>query len=143
MAIEKSGSAIWSGTLQKGTGKVSTQSGSLDAVDYTFAKRFEGQSGTNPEELIGAAHASCFAMALSMILGQNDMTADEINATSTVTLDTSGDAPTVTKIHLDVTASIPGADLAKFDEAAKAAKAGCPISRLLAAAEITMDAKLA
>ena len=142
MAIKKHGSAIWSGTLKEGTGKVSTQTGVLSDQPYGFNTRFEGKTGTNPEELIGAAHASCFAMALSMILGQHDLTADEIHATSTVTLEQVEGGFAITKLHLDVTAKIPGADDAAFQTAANAAKKGCPVSKVLAGAEITMDAKL-
>ncbi len=140
--IKKNGSAIWKGGLKDGTGEVTTESGVLASAQYGFNKRFEGEPGTNPEELIGAAHASCFAMALSMILGQDDLTADEINAKSEVTLEQKDDGFAVTKIHLDVTAKVPGADEAAFSKAANAAKSGCPISKLMNA-EITMDAKLA
>lgn len=142
MAITKHGSAIWSGTLKEGTGKVSTQTGVLSDQPYGFNTRFEGKPGTNPEELIGAAHASCFAMALSMILGQHDLTADEITATSTVTLEQVDGGFAITRLHLDVSARIPGADDATFQTAAGAAKSGCPVSKVLAGAEITMDAKL-
>ena len=139
--IKKNGSAIWKGGLKDGAGEVTTESGVLSSAQYGFNKRFEGEPGTNPEELIGAAHASCFAMALSMILGQDDLTADEINAKSEVTLEQKDDGFAVTKIHLDVTAKVPGADEAAFSKAANAAKSGCPISKLMNA-EITMDAKL-
>lgn len=140
--IEKSGSAKWSGGLKDGTGHVSTETGVLSDQPYGFATRFEGAKGTNPEELIGAAHAACYSMALSMILGQHDLTADEIATTAKVSLEQVDGGFAITKVHLDVTAKIPGADEAKFTEAANAAKAGCPVSKLLTA-EITMDAKLA
>ncbi|MEO1676676.1 MAG: OsmC family protein [Pseudomonadota bacterium] len=140
--ITKSGSAVWKGGLQDGAGTVSTQTGVLSDQPYSFATRFEGQSGTNPEELLGAAHASCFAMALSMILGQHGMTADAIDATSSVSLEQVEGGFSITKVHLDVTATIPGADPAKFAEAAAAAKDGCPVSKLYKA-EISMDARLA
>ena len=142
--IEKSGSAHWSGKLRDGAGTLSVESGVLHEAPYSFAKRFAGDKGTNPEELIGAAHAACFAMALSGNLEAAGLVAEAIDARSTVTLDTTGAAPTVTKVHVVVTAHIPGADAAAFTEAAKKTKAGCPISRLLAgSAEITMEASLA
>ncbi|MEO6301128.1 MAG: OsmC family peroxiredoxin [Paracoccaceae bacterium] len=141
MASKNSASAVWSGDLKTGTGKISTRSASLSAVPYDFRTRFEGAAGTNPEELIGAAHAACFSMALSGELGNAKMTADEIKTTATVTLDFINGAPTVTAIHLDLTASIPGATDAAFQAAAATAKANCPISRLLKA-EITLTAKL-
>ncbi|MAN13814.1 MAG: OsmC family peroxiredoxin [Dinoroseobacter sp.] len=142
MAIEKHGSANWKGGLKDGKGLVSTQSGHLSDQPYGFNTRFEGQGGTNPEELVGAAHASCFAMALSMILGEAGMTPENIDATSTVYLEEVDDGFAVTRVHLDVEAQIPGADAAKFLEAAETAKVNCPISKLLAGAEITMDAAL-
>lgn len=138
--IDKSGSAKWSGGLKDGKGEVSTQSGVLSDEAYTFAKRFGGEAGTNPEELLGAAHAACYSMALSNVLGEAGMTAESIETTATVTLDPSG--PAITKVHLDLTARIPGADASKFKEAAEAAKKGCPVSKLFNA-EITLDAKLA
>ncbi|WP_136635454.1 OsmC family protein [Pseudooceanicola onchidii] len=141
--IKKHGSAIWNGTIKGGSGIVSTQSGVLDKAQYGFNKRFGDEPGTNPEELIGAAHASCFAMALSLQLEEHGMVAYELSAKSTVFLDKDDDGFSVKKVHLDLTAKIPDADEAKFQEAAKAAKEGCPISKLLAGAEITLDAKLA
>ncbi|WOI55179.1 OsmC family protein [Palleronia sp. LCG004] len=140
--IKKHGSANWKGSLKEGNGTVSTQTGVLDKQNYGFKSRFEGGTNTNPEELIGAAHAACYSMALSMILGQSDLTPDSIDTKATVSLDEVDGGFAVTKIHLDVTASIPGADDAKFQEAAQAAKEGCPISKLVTGAEITMDAKL-
>ncbi len=142
MAIKNSASAHWAGDLKSGKGQISTASGGLSGLPYDFRKRFEGEKGTNPEELIGAAHAACFSMALSGQLGNAGMTAEAIDTTATVTLDFIDGAPTVTKIHLDLKARIPGASDAAFQKAAADAKAGCPISRLLKAAEITMDAKL-
>ena len=140
--IKKSGSAKWSGGLKDGKGHVSTQTGVLKDQPYGFNTRFEGGQGTNPEELLGAAHASCFSMALSMILGQHDLTADSIETTATVSLEEKDGGFAITKVHLDVTATVPGADQAKFMEAANAAKEGCPVSKLFNA-DITMDAKLA
>ena len=139
--IRKTGSARWSGGIKDGNGSVSTESGALDGVRYGFRKRFEGEAGSNPEELIGAAHAACFSMALSGQLGQNELTADEIATTATVSLEQQNGGFAITKVHLDVTAKVPGADEATFLEAANGAKQNCPVSKLLNA-EITMDAKL-
>ena len=141
--MQRTGSAVWKGGLKDGKGTVSTQSGVLKDTQYSFSTRFENGVGTNPEELIAAAHAGCFSMALSAQLGEAKMTAESINTTATVTLEKTDAGFTVTKIHLDCTAKIPGADAAAFQTAANNAKAGCPISRLLKAAEITMTAKLA
>ncbi|WP_071674837.1 OsmC family protein [Nioella nitratireducens] len=140
--IKKYGTAHWSGDLKTGTGQVSTETRALSDQPYSFAKRFEGETGSNPEELIGAAHAACFAMALSGELGRGGLTADSIDARSTVSLEPVEGGFGITKIHLTVTARIPGADKQAFLEAANAAKAGCPVSKLMAAAEITMDAAL-
>jgi osmotically inducible protein OsmC len=134
-------SAIWKGSLKEGSGTLSTGSGALSAKPYSFKTRFEGEPGTNPEELIGAAHAGCFSMAFSMILGMAGFTADSIETEATVTLDKVDDGFAVTESHLDMKASIPGIDEATFQDLAGKAKAGCPISKLLNA-KITMDAKL-
>jgi osmotically inducible protein OsmC len=139
--IKKKGSARWSGGLKDGRGHVSTETLVLDNEAYGFNTRFEGERGTNPEELIAAAHASCFSMALSMVLGEHDLTAEEIATTATVSLEQSGGGFAITKVHLDVTARVPGADENTFMEAANGAKENCPVSKLLNA-EITMDAKL-
>lgn len=143
MALKNSASAHWSGDLKTGKGQISTASGGHSGLPYDFRKRFEGEKGTNPEELIGAAHSACFSMALSGELGKAGLTADAIDTTATVTLDFIDGSATVTKIHLDLTAKVPGASDAAFQKAAADAKAGCPISRLLKAAEITLTAKLA
>ena len=140
--MKRSASAVWKGGLKDGRGTVSSSSGALSNVPYNFAMRFENETGTNPEELIAAAHAACFSMALSLFLGNAGMTAESINTTASVTLEKVGDAFTVTASHLDTTVRIPNADKAKFQEAAEGAKAGCPISRLLNT-KITLDAKLA
>jgi osmotically inducible protein OsmC len=140
--MQRKASAQWRGGLKDGKGTVSTGSGALQNKAYSFTTRFENEPGTNPEELIAAAHAGCFSMALSGQLGSAGLTADSIDTTATVTMEKLDAGWTVTKVHLDVTAKIPGADKAKFETAANNAKAGCPISRLLKA-EITMDAKLA
>ena len=134
-------SAVWNGSLKQGKGTISTESGALSNTPYSFATRFEGVRGTNPEELIGAAHAGCFTMALSAQLGEAGLTAESLETSAAVTLEKIEAGWTVTKIHLDVAARIPGASQAAFDKAAANAKAGCPISRLLKA-EITMTATL-
>jgi len=139
--MKRSASAVWKGGLKDGRGTVSSSSGALSNVPYNFSMRFENETGTNPEELIAAAHAACFSMALSLFLGNAGMTADSINTTATVTLEKVGDAFTVTSSHLDTTVRIPNADQAKFEQAADGAKAGCPISRLLNT-KITLDARL-
>ncbi len=140
--MDRSASAVWNGSLKEGKGTISSQSGALKSMQYSFAARFAEGVGTNPEELIAAAHAGCFSMALSAELGKAGFTPDSIETTAVATLDLH-DKPTVTKIHLTTKAKIPGIDKAKFDEIAKGAKEGCPISRLLKAAEITLDATLA
>lgn len=139
--MQRKGSAHWSGGLKDGKGTVSTASGVLNNSQYSFGTRFENGIGTNPEELIAAAHASCFSMALSAQLGNAGMTAESIDTTATVTLEKTDAGFTITSSQLAVNVKIPGADKAKFDEAAKAAETGCPISRVLNA-KITMDAKL-
>jgi osmotically inducible protein OsmC len=140
--MERTASAVWNGSLKEGKGTISTQSGTLKDQQYSFAARFAEGVGTNPEELIAAAHAGCFSMALSAELGKAGFTPDSIETSARLTLDMH-DKPTITKIHLTTKAKIPGIDKAKFDEIAAGAKAGCPVSRLLApAAEITLDATL-
>lgn len=139
--IKTQGSAIWSGGIKDGRGAISTKSGALAKYPYGFASRFEGKPGTNPEELIGAAHAGCFTMALSLILGEAGLTAEKMTTTAEVTLDKVSDGFAITKVHLTLTAKIPGADQAKFEELTAKAKAGCPVSKLLKA-DITLDAKL-
>ena len=134
-------SAVWNGGLKDGGGKMSTDSGVLSDTQYSFSTRFEDGIGTNPEELIAAAHAGCFSMALSGQLGAAGMTAESINTTAAVRLEKLDSGFAITSVHLDVTACVPGADEAAFATAAANAKAGCPVSKLLNA-EITMDAKL-
>lgn len=142
--MERSASAAWQGGPKDGDGRISTESGVLSAARYGFATRFENEAGTNPEELIAAAHAGCFAMALAGRLAAAGMTARSIAVKATVRLEELAGGWTVTQIHLDVTARIPGADAAKFMTAAENARAGCPISRLLgAAAKITLEGRLA
>ncbi len=140
--MKRTGSAVWTGGLKDGKGTVSTESGVLDGVNYGFSKRFGDEAGSNPEELIGAAHASCFSMALSAVLGEAGLTAEEISTTAAVTVrPAAGGGFEIPAVHLTVTARIPGADEAAFLKAAEGAKAGCPVSKLLKA-DITMDAKL-
>jgi osmotically inducible protein OsmC len=139
--MKRNGSAVWTGGLKDGKGTVSTDSGVLSNTQYSFSTRFEDGKGTNPEELIAAAHAGCFSMALSGQLGNAGMTAESIATTATVNLEKTDAGFTITAIHLDVKAKIPGADKAKFETAANNAKAGCPVSRVLNAT-ITMNATL-
>ncbi|MGH6630836.1 MAG: OsmC family protein [Burkholderiales bacterium] len=139
--MKRKASAVWKGGLKDGKGTISTASGVLSNTQYSFSTRFEEGQGTNPEELIAAAHAGCFSMALSGQLGNAGLTAESINTTATVTMEKTEAGFTITAVHLDVSAKIPGADAQAFATAANNAKAGCPISRLLKA-EITMDAKL-
>jgi osmotically inducible protein OsmC len=138
----RTGSAVWKGNLKEGSGTVSTESGVLRESPYSFKSRFESAPATNPEELVAAAHAGCFSMALSAQLQGAGLTPDRIDTTAKVTFEKVGDGFSVTASHLVVTAKIPGADPGVFSTVAEAAKAGCPISRLLNA-KITMEAKLA
>ena len=135
------GSAVWSGGLKDGKGSISTKSGALKDYPYGFASRFEGKPGTNPEELIGAAHAGCFTMALSLILGEAKLTADKMETQADVTLEKQAEGFAITRVHLTLKAKIPGVDNAKFQELAAKAKVGCPVSKLLKA-DITLDASL-
>ena len=139
--MKRKASAIWSGGLKDGRGAISTESGVLKQTQYSFGTRFENGVGTNPEELVAAAHAGCFTMALSAELGKAGMTAERLETTATVTMDKLEIGWTVTEIHLDVAAKIPGAGAPAFEVAASAAKDNCPISRLLNA-KITMRAAL-
>ncbi len=139
--MERKGWAVWQGDLKSGKGTVSTASGVLKDNQYSFSSRFEEGIGTNPEELVGAAHAGCFSMALSAILGEDNVVPEKIETAATVTFKPVEGQPTVTSVHLVVEAKVPGIDEKQFAEAAAKAKAGCPISRLLNT-EITMDAKL-
>ena len=139
--MKRKASAVWKGGLKDGKGTISTDSGVLSDTQYSFSTRFEQGVGTNPEELIAAAHAGCFSMALSAQLGDAGLTAERIRTTASVTLDKTEVEFTITAIHLDVTAKIPGADQQAFERAANNAKAGCPVSKVLNA-QITMDAKL-
>ncbi|WP_368529197.1 OsmC family protein [Enterobacter cloacae] len=141
MTIHKHGSAHWSGDIKKGKGTVSTESGVLNQQPYGFNTRFEGAKGTNPEELIGAAHAACFSMALSLMIGEAGYTADSIDTTADVSLDKTDAGFAISKIALNSKVTVPGIDPQKFDGIIQKAKAGCPVSQVLKA-EITLDYKL-
>lgn len=139
--MKRNGSAVWRGDLKKGKGTVSTESGVLRDTPYSFTSRFEDGAGTNPEELVAAAHAGCFSMALSVQLGNAGFTPERIATSATVSFSKLDEGWTVTGVHLDVAAKVPGASAEAFSSAANSAKEGCPISRLLKAA-ITMEARL-
>ncbi len=139
--MERTASAVWNGSLKDGKGAITTQSGILSDAPYSFVTRFENAKGTNPEELIGAAHAGCFTMALSAQLGTIHVTPERIQTTATVTLENLSGAWTISKIHLDVTAKIPGISQSAFEAAAASAKANCPVSRLFKS-EITLKTTL-
>jgi lipoyl-dependent peroxiredoxin len=139
--MQRKGSAVWQGDLRTGKGSISTDSGVLKRTQYSFSTRFENGIGTNPEELLAAAHAGCFTMALSGQLGNAGMIAENLETTATVTLEKIGDAFSITTSHLDLVARIPGADKTKFDAAVKAAETGCPVSKLFKA-EISVSARL-
>ncbi len=139
--MKRTATAAWTGGIQDGKGAISTQSGVLSSAQYSFKTRFEDGVGTNPEELAAAAHAGCFSMALSLILGEAGMTPETIETTATVTLSKDGSGFSITESHLDVKAKIPGADRAAFQKAAEAAEGGCPISKLFRT-KITMNAQL-
>lgn len=139
--MKSSGSAVWSGGIKDGKGTISTQSGALKEHPYGFSSRFEGKPGTNPEELIGAAHAGCFTMALSLILGEANLTATRMETRADVTLEKQGDGFAITAVHLTLKAAVPSATPEKFQELADKAKVNCPVSKLLST-QITLDATL-
>jgi osmotically inducible protein OsmC len=139
--MKRNASAVWKGDLKSGKGTISTDSGVLSDTQYSFKTRFEDGKGTNPEELIAAAHAGCFSMALSSELGKLGLTADTISTTASVSLEKTDAGFTITAVHLDLKAKVPGADKGTFETAANNAKKGCPVSRVLNA-EITLDAAL-
>jgi lipoyl-dependent peroxiredoxin len=139
--MQRKATAIWNGGLKDGKGTVSTESGVLKQAQYSFSTRFENGIGTNPEELLAAAHAGCFTMALSAQLGSAGLTAQKLVTTATISLEKLADGFAITKSHLDLIARIPGADQAKFDAAVKAAETGCPVSKLFKAA-ISVAARL-
>jgi osmotically inducible protein OsmC len=139
--MQRKSSAVWLGGLKEGKGVLSTDSGILRETPYSFITRFENGKGTNPEELLAAAHAGCFAMALSAELGKLGITPEKLEVTATVTLDKVGEGFSITKSHLDLKAQIPGTDKTQFDAAVKAAKEGCPVSKLFKA-EISVSSQL-
>ena len=139
--MQRKASAVWQGDLKTGKGAISTDSGVLKQTQYSFSTRFENGVGTNPEELLAAAHAGCFTMALSAQLGGAGLTAQKLETTATVSLEKVGDGFSITKSHLDLVARVPGGDKAKFDAAVKAAETGCPVSKLFKA-EISVTARL-
>ncbi|MBC3455944.1 OsmC family protein [Pseudomonas mosselii] len=139
--MKKTASAVWQGSLKDGKGQISTESGALKQAPYGFNTRFEGTPGTNPEELIGAAHAGCFSMALSMMLGEAGFTPERIDTHAEVSLDKQADGFAITAVHLTLKATVPGASEAQFQEIANKAKAGCPVSKVLNAT-ISLDATL-
>ena len=139
--MKRNASAVWKGGLKDGKGTISSDSGVLADTQYSFSTRFEDGKGTNPEELIAAAHAGCFSMALSAQLGTMGLTPGEIRTSAAVSLDKVGEGFAITAVHLTVKAKVPGADAAQFQTAANNAKAGCPVSKVLNAT-ITMDATL-
>jgi osmotically inducible protein OsmC len=139
--MQRKASAVWQGGIKDGKGHITTDSSVLSATPYSFSTRFEDVPGTNPEELIAAAHAGCFSMALSLMLGEVDIRPERIDTTAAVTLEKTEGGFSITKVHLDVQVRAPGADRARFEAAAAKAKAGCPVSKVLNAA-ITMNAKL-
>ena len=141
MKIQRNGSAQWSGGIKDGKGSISTESGALKSYPYGFASRFEGKPGSNPEELLGAAHAACFTMALSLILGEAKLTATQMDTTARVTLEQVEGGWAINAVHLTLRAKVPGADAATLAELAAKAKAGCPVSKVLNAT-ITLDAAL-
>ena len=141
MKINRSGSAAWQGGLKDGRGSVSTESGALKDYPYGFSSRFEGKTGTNPEELLAAAHAGCFTMALSLILGEAKLVAERMDTSARVTLEQVEGGFSITAVHLTLKAKVPGTDAATFQSLAAKAKAGCPVSKLFKA-DITLDAEL-
>ncbi|WP_435101406.1 OsmC family protein [Arhodomonas sp. AD133] len=139
--MKRNAAAVWQGGLKDGSGTISSESGVIANAQYSFGTRFEQGTGTNPEELLAAAHAGCYSMALSLVLGESQITPERIDTTATVTIEPSDDGFTITAVHLDVHARVPGVDREVFETAANNAKAGCPVSKLFNA-EITLDAHL-
>ena len=139
--MQRKASAVWQGDLKSGKGAISTESGTLRQAQYSFSTRFENGVGTNPEELLAAAHAGCFTMALSNQLGSAGLKPEKLETSCTISLEKLPDGFAITKSHLDLVAKVPGADKAKFDAAVKAAETGCPVSKLFKA-EISVNARL-
>lgn len=142
LKVKRRGSVAWTGGIKDGKGSINTESGALSAYPYGFSSRFEGQAGSNPEELLGAAHAACFTMALSLILGQAGFTADSLETSAEVTLEEQDGGYAITAIHLTLKGKVPNIDAATFDELAGKAKANCPVSKVLNA-DITLSSELA
>ncbi len=141
MKIIKKGSAVWNGGLKDGKGAISTESGALSNYPYGFAQRFEGVRGSNPEELLGAAHAACFTMALSLVLGEAGLKAERMETTATVALEKKGEGFEIPSVLLTLRAKVPGTTAEKFQELANVAKINCPLSKVLKA-NITLEAAL-
>lgn len=141
MKINRNGSAVWKGGIKDGIGSITTESGALKAYPYGFTSRFEGMPGTNPEELLAAAHAGCFTMALSLILGEAKLVAEQMDTSARLTLEKVDEGFSITAVHLTLKAKVPGADDATFQALAAKAKAGCPVSKLFKA-DITLEAML-
>ena len=139
--MQRKASAVWQGDLRSGKGTISTESGTLKQAQYSFSTRFENGVGTNPEELLAAAHAGCFTMALSNQLGSAGLKPEKLETSCTISLEKLPDGFAITKSHLDLVAKVPGADKVKFDAAVKAAETGCPVSKLFKA-EISVNARL-
>ena len=139
--MQRKASAVWQGGLKDGKGTLTADSGVFTQTPYSFGTRFENTPGTNPEELLAAAHAGCFTMALSAQLGNAGMTAERLETTCTITLEKVGEGFSITRSHLDLVARVPGADKAKFDTAVKAAETGCPVSKLFKA-DISVSSRL-
>jgi len=139
--MKRNATAVWQGGLKDGGGTISAESGALVDKPYSFGARFEQENGTNPEELLGAAHAGCYSMALSLVLGEADVKPERIDTNAAVTIEPDDGGFSITAVHLDVTARIPGIDRETFERAANAAKEGCPVSKVLNA-QITLEARL-
>lgn len=140
--MNRRGNAEWKGDLKGGNGTVSTESGTLNNASYSFAKRFGDEPGTNPEELLAAAHAACFSMAFSAQLGEMGLTPEYVRTKATATLEKTDGGFGITKVHLETRAKVPNADQSQFNQAANNAKAGCPVSKLFGGAEISLDAQM-
>lgn len=140
--MKRNAAAVWKGGIKDGSGTISAESGIFADAPYSFDNRFENRNGTSPEELLAAAHASCYSMALSLVLGEHDITPKRLDTTATVTVKPDDGGFTITAVHLDVHAQIPNVDPEVFEAAANGAKDGCPVSKLFRGAEITLDTHL-
>ena len=141
MKLNRKGSAAWSGGIKDGKGSITTESGALNAYPYGFSSRFEGKPGTNPEELLGAAHAGCFTMALSLMLSEAGLKAEKLDTTAQVTLEQIGEGFSITAVRLTLVGKVPGTDAVTFIDLANKAKVGCPVSKVLNAS-VSLDARL-